>query len=251
MSIKIRPYNLGSKGAQALQDALTELVGRQVWMTKRDAALARHKVINWGSTEPCRGVKVLNSPDEVAVCINKLHYMQALTPQLENLIPLWATSKATAEKWIREGFKVYCRTLLSSKEGKGIVVASTVDELVNAPLYTCQFKHAREYRVHIVNGKVIKLVQKRKRNGSNANPLIRSNNDWVFSVNLGGTEREHVVVRETSLRVFSALGIDFGALDVLYSVKQNRAIVLECNTAPGVDNATAKVYAEAFLKEFR
>jgi hypothetical protein len=42
--------------------------------------------------------------------------------------------------------------------------------------------------------------------------------------------------------------LDFGAVDVIYNAKTNRAYVLEVNTAPGLEGQTLEDYAKHFLK---
>jgi len=247
VAIKIRPYNFGSKGARLLRDCLSELVGRKVWMSDDNNFLRRHTVINWGDGADVRGLRIINNAAAVSRAVNKLLCFRALPP---NMIPEWTDVRHIAEQWTRNGDKVYCRTRVASQEGIGIVIANTPQEVVNAPLYTKRFKHTREYRVHIAFGNVIQVVQKRKRNGAtNANPLIRANDDWVFARHLTGPQVEIDRVKAVALQAVTTLGLDFGACDVLYSNRQQRAVVLECNTAPGLDRTSASLYAQAIYNE--
>ncbi len=41
-------------------------------------------------------------------------------------------------------------------------------------------------------------------------------------------------------------GLDFGAVDIIWNDKQQRAYVLEVNTAPGLEGKTLEAYAKAF-----
>ena len=43
-----------------------------------------------------------------------------------------------------------------------------------------------------------------------------------------------------------ALGLDFGAVDVVYNVKEQKAYVLEVNSAPGLSGTTLDKYVEVF-----
>lgn len=251
MAIKIRPYKLGSRGARLFREALQNLIGHKVWMTRNNRYLRRHNVINWGSNSEIEGMRIVNLPYAILHAVNKGTFFREVPA---DIVPEWTTNKEAAKEWARQGHKVYCRTLLSSSEGRGIVVAETPEQVVNAPLYTKRFKHAREYRVHVAFGKVIQVVQKKKRNGvENANPLIRSNRGWVFARNLDQPEDsvEVTKVKEVAIRAINSLGLDFGALDILYSKRQEKAVVLECNTAPGLDKTTASIYARAIAQEVR
>jgi D-alanine-D-alanine ligase-like ATP-grasp enzyme len=44
------------------------------------------------------------------------------------------------------------------------------------------------------------------------------------------------------------LGLDFGAVDIIYNEKNNRWVVLEVNTAPGLSGETLNRYVE-MIKE--
>jgi len=43
-----------------------------------------------------------------------------------------------------------------------------------------------------------------------------------------------------------ALGLDFGAVDIVYNENDNKAYVLEINTAPGLSGTTLEKYVEVF-----
>ena len=89
-------------------------------------------------------------------------------------------------------------------------------------LYVKYIKKKAEYRIHVFNGKIIDIQQKRKRHEAiEINFQIRShNNGWV-------------------------LGLDFGAVDIIWNEKQQQGYVLEVNTAPGLEGETIINYANA------
>lgn len=82
--------------------------------------------------------------------------------------PEYTFDRGTANSWVSDGHVVFARTLTRASEGKGIVVAETVDQLVNAPVYTKYMKKKREFRVHIFKDKIVQVVEKRKRSGWDA-----------------------------------------------------------------------------------
>ena len=56
-------------------------------------------------------------------------------------------------------------------------------------------------------------------------------------------------VRDTiAVNAVKALGLDFGAVDIIYNEKENQYYVLEVNTAPGLEGTTLIKYAERFSK---
>lgn len=244
MIIAIRPYKMSSVSAARLKDKLKMLLNNKemVVLSSKDHFNPNTFVINWGQVPQIIHKTQLNSYIGLALDKRRTFYEleKAKVP-----IPEWSQNKAMALSWVREGCTVYCRTLVAAKEGKGIVIAETPEEVVDAPLYTKRFPDGREYRVHIVNNNVIQIVQKKARNGHDANPLIRSNSAWVFARNI---DPAPPAVSSAAASACLALGLDFGAVDVLWSVKNQQPCVLEVNTAPGLDNTSALLYAQAFIE---
>lgn len=212
----------------------------------------RHTIINWGNSTVYdqRLAKLWNKPEAVAIASNKLrafHHMWTANPAIN--LPPWCTSRQGAIEFIADRQKVVCRTKLNSHSGRGIVIATTEEELVEAGLYTAYIKKKAEYRVHVAFGKVIDLQQKRKRRDfdGDANPLVRNHaNGWVYC-------RENIVapadLETQGLLAVAALGLDFGAVDIIYNEHFNKCYVLEVNTAPGIEGTTVDKYAEAFMEK--
>ena len=150
-----------------------------------------------------------------------------------------------AQDWITEDTIVYGRAKINSHSGKGIQVF-TIDDRFNPdlPLYTKGIMKAHEYRVHVAFGNVIDVTKKRKRDGATTGDYIRNiDNGWVYC-------REDIIIPYLivieSLKAIEALGLHFGAVDVLYRERENKAWVLEVNTAPGLEGTTLNKYVEAF-----
>lgn len=239
----VYPYKKGSKSAKALAKSL----GVKVLTRPKKS---RKGMINWGaSLAPELKHGDLNDPWYVEIAANKLHCFNEFK---DNDIPCpdFTTDIEVAKTWIADGYTVVCRKLLRSHSGKGIVIAKTMDELVNAPLYVKYFPKSYEFRVHVFNGKVIDYVQKKKKDGlteeQGYNKYIRSHkNGWVFC-------REGILERETiktlAVNAVKALGLDFGAVDIVMT-SRGTAKVLEVNTAPALEGTTLKKYSEA-IKEY-
>ena len=56
-------------------------------------------------------------------------------------------------------------------------------------------------------------------------------------------------VEEVALKAFKAFSLHFGAVDVIWTENTKKALVLEINTAPGLEGQTVVSYAEA-IKEY-
>jgi len=118
--------------------------------------------------------------------------------------------------------------------------------IVEAPMYTKYVKKQDEYRVHVFDGEVIDVQQKKKRQlvpNEDVNYQIRNSaNGWVYC-------RDAVVVpdcvRTAAVAACAALGLDFGAADVGYNCAGQSAVVYEVNTAPGLEGTTLERYNRA------
>lgn len=90
-----------------------------------------------------------------------------------------------------------------------------------------------EYRVHIINGKVIKLVEKTGGFG-----VIRNHRfGWYFGT---PTVNQLDHVRNAAKEAVKRLGLDIGAADVM--ADEHRAFVLEVNTAPSLNDSSLATY---------
>jgi len=118
--------------------------------------------------------------------------------------------------------------------------------LVAAPLYTQYVKKQKEFRVHVVFNEVVDIQEKRKRRTDNPdNPReFRVRNlqtGWVYCREQIDEPRE---LRDLACRAIAALGLDFGAVDVIWNKKQDKCFVLEVNTACGLEGTTLANYSQ-------
>lgn len=163
-------------------------------------------------------------------------------------IPPVTTIKAVAIEWANAGKVVVCRTKLNGHSGAGIIVAAREEDVVDAPLYTQYIKKKYEYRVHVAFGEVIDIQAKRKRTefeGEVDYAIRNHERGWVYC-------RENIVeptgLREQAIQAILTLGLDFGAVDIIYNEHQNKCYVLEVNTAPGLEGTTVEKYTNAFAE---
>ena len=205
-----------------------------------------------GSVLVDRVDRVLNPFDRVGIAGNKLLTFETLKDVDGIRIPTFTTDRSVAESWLRDGIDVVCRTQLRGHSGAGIVLCNKDNStLVDAPLYVQYVKKQSEFRVHVAFGEVIDVQEKRKRSDLpeefNANFQIRNHQTgWVYC-------RENITeptgLRELAQRVVQQMGLDFGAVDIIYNAKRNEVYCLEVNCAPGLEGRTIEIYTEAFLKE--
>lgn len=238
------PYKLGSESARKLAERLQ---CKRISGNKRVRSFS--KIINWGSSNTVeisaqRSLKIVNNPAAVAIAKNKLKTMNALAAS--GVVPAFTTDRSVAAGWLTSGActVVYCRTVLDGHSGRGIVTATSVGALVSAPLYVQGISKAHEFRVHVGSGEVIDFAKKRRREGGDYNDLIKNlDNGWVFCRD-GITLPSKVVA--AAIKAVKTLGLDFGAVDVIYRERENTAWVLEVNTAPGLEGTTLERYTNYF-----
>lgn len=235
--VYIWSYSNASRSSRALADALGIRRLRHTGSTARPRV-----VINWG-----RGIehdRMVNAPGAVDTAINKLATFRACQPYGVS-IPEWTTSKEVANSWLGRT-RVVCRATLTGHEGRGITIHE-IGPLPDVPLYVKYIPKKKEFRVHVCNNKVFDIQQKVLRRGtSNPSFEIRNTaNGFIF-------QRQGIVVPSSvereALAAVRALGLDFGAVDVIWNETQDKSYVLEVNTAPGLEGTSVVNYARV-IKE--
>ena len=255
----IVPYILGSNSAKLLKQYLGGHLPIPVLTVSKKSLKYQPRwtdyVINWGCSKEWHWI---NNTQKIGhtKCVNKLTFFQTIQQwnnehaELQVNIPEWTTDKQVAKDWNKDYF---ARTILNGHSGAGIVAHLAGVDAINAPLYVQYKKKRHEYRVHFFKNKdgsyqVIDVTQKKKRKGAeNLDTKIRNHkNGWVYA-------REGIVeptdLREQAIRTAHAVGLDFGAVDLIWNEKENKSYVLEVNSAPGLVGTTLEQYCQAFLKD--
>ena len=245
--VAIAPYKRGSRSAKILRASLTQALGRNVLFINPDrVALCKPTriVINWGSSAVSdTQARVLNNPIAVGAAANKLATLEYF--QIDGVAhPEFALDIETARDWIDRGFYVVCRQLLTAHSGRGIVVARQHSELIDAPLYTKYIRKKKEFRVHVFNDQVIDIQEKRRSSAvDDHHPYVRNHsNGYVFC---RGDIVEPDDLRGLATSAVRSLGLDFGAVDIVWNEYQNKCFALEVNTACGLEGSTVDKYVQA------
>lgn len=224
------PNNMKSRGAKALAETLSHQLGYKVYRVAAHRVRNRKAFVLHGGTDKLTQLKSFNS-NEVDCPEN-------------------TTDINIARAWIGDGSSVMCRRLLRASEGRGIVVAETVDQLVNAPLYTKYVPKKEEYRVHVFDGEVIGVQQKKKRRGfeDERNTKIRNlANGYVFCHSIpSGIPDGLEALALNSARMVSS---DFAGVDLIYNEHQQQLYVIEVNSAPGISGSNVDSYVQHILGE--
>lgn len=250
-------WNEGSEGGKALAGALG--IKRLKHEGSKFKGGGHKTVINWGSSklpdevEKCR---VLNQSSRISICTNKLWFFEYIddynfndggAPDVE--IPEWTIDSEEVLGWVADGHVVCARTVLNGHSAQGLVLIEKPEDFVKAPLYTLYVPKKHEFRVHVVAGKVIDVQRKAKKNDAEkVDWRIRNLANGFIYAREGFSVPDSV--RSQALSAIAAVGLDFGAVDIIWNEKHDKAYVLEINTAPGLMGTTLELYAEAFKENF-
>lgn len=244
----IYPYKFGSSSAKVLARSLGTVRVRDIGRYRRKA---NDIVINWGNTMlPTWGASNLNKEEAVAKSVDKKVALAIMKEAGVRTVEFTEDSDIV-QTWLNEGDKVYARTMTRASSGRGIHIISQGGRIPRASLYTRGIDSPTEYRVHVFNGEVIDYTKKIPMEGSNltvdAQNIKSHGNGWTFARNVDRRES----VEQEAIKAVSALGLDFGAVDIIINPKdKNRPYVLEVNTACGMedDGRTVQSYVNAITK---
>ena len=246
----IYAYNQHSEGAKALAAALG--VKRIKPEGSKFKGNENKIVINWGASalpEEVEKCVVINGPEAVKRASNKLTFFTNAEGKVQ--IPDFTTDKAVARSWSEDGKTVVARTKLNGHSGDGIYILEDLtafDKLNHNPfkIYVKYIPKKEEYRVHVVNGKVIDIRRKAVRADFEGKPdwKVRNHQNGFIFAKDGFVAPDEVM--EQSVLATAAIGLDFGAVDVIWNNFYNKAYVLEINTAPGIEGSSVDNYKAAF-----
>lgn len=235
-----------------MKDALNA-AGVRCVLSDRNVFRPRHLVINWGASSDVApaSLRVCNKPAALAVARNKLATFRKLSEAAVR-IPLFWTSMDDVVR-TRSDSIILERHTLTGESGAGIVVKRAGESLSPAPLYVEYLRKNTEYRVHVFNGKAIATQQKRRESDaeqSRDEALLRNrDNGWVFCVQ-GIDISRSTAAGEIAVRAVAAVGLHFGAVDIVWASRDDLRYVLEINTKPGLSSPTVlSAYVQA-IKEY-
>lgn len=268
--------NTGVHSGRALRKMLADLYGERVrgGYPKRFASVLKGGenpkiVINLGVTDdlPYEG-ELLNTQDMVRAASNKKKARQVFAEQGVPAPELFLKPSEVS----KDDLPVVGRTSYH-KKGEGFWFCKTLTEVKRAAKegathFLEYVPNTREYRVHtFIKAKYREEEERKPENyvsikisekvwqGDIApdkdEPQKNHEFGWTFLGPQNRREEELDVVRHAAKQAIAALGLDFGAVDVMYRVRAKQPYVLEVNSTPSLsdENATTcEVYANRILK---
>jgi hypothetical protein len=113
--------------------------------------------------------------------------------------------------------------------------------------YTGVIPKAKEYRVHVFDGKAVRSGTKMKQTGETSDEQPIWNLDHGFQIRY-----EHPApdgAKKEAKAAVEACGLDFAAVDVLESAVDGRFYVLELNCRPGLHGNTITKYVTKIMEK--
>lgn len=256
------------RASNTARELARRLNGRRLYASPnhRLRSTAGSLCINYGTSHSPNfglGTKsiILNSPEAVSKAISKrlshAAFKASGTPTLE-----FTGSRDDATAWVQAGCSVLCRRDGLSG-GQGITfVSKGAQSVPEADFYTKYFPKTHEYRAHVFKGRMIDLTQKRLQNGTTESKdrspiekIVRSlENGWIHAHGIDVSSELRASIEKVAVAAVAALGLDFGAVDILYvdrkvrSKRPSELAVCEVNTAPGLANETTIAAYVASIK---
>ena len=200
-------------------------------------------LIRYGSTEPAPEPKrVINSTEAIARAVDKRGSLVAflehgvLAPRPEDFP---SALPAIGRKKRHERGSGFWLCLQEADARHALEVG--------ADYFIPYIPTRGEYRVHVIDGIVPFMQQKERRPDAKHRlyPWLRNDRTGWRLVRCPEIPR----VCEPAIRAVEALGLDFGAVDVLRS-DNDELYVLEVNTAPGLRRTQLEDWAETFKRRF-
>jgi glutathione synthase/RimK-type ligase-like ATP-grasp enzyme len=214
-----------------------------------------HLVINWGASPKRWNVKgfgftIWNNPNAVAQCVNKTKFFSLCNSYGSEAprIPEWTTTASVAKEWLTKGSCVIGRKLVEGMGGDGIVIMEKTIDFEECRLYTKYVPKKLEFRLYMVGTKIVDVCRKaRNLDETPANWKIRSRANGFIFVHYDEADLPADVIKQVQ-KAMQITGLDFGGIDVIYNETQEKAYVLEVNTAPWLSESIAQKMAEEMVK---
>lgn len=238
-----KKYKGGTSSANQLAKELgIKCVGKSTQLSDSSKPI----LINWGLSHPqSYPAQLINVPLFVGIAANKLLAYQKMAVSCPDLLIPWWTSLES----INYTGRIVARTKLTGSCGEGIVTFKMSDDIKpEAKLYTKYIKNRIEFRVHVgFIGDEFDYSMQRKRRLTTEELEARgiydrdlrirnTNNGYIYSTNLDIDDELECKIAWAAQRAMDSLDLDFGAVDIIYDTKNKSILVLEVNTAPGINS---------------
>ena len=216
---------------------------------------------NSSSTRARSSGNVLNSQTFIKTCANKREMVTRIMKDSRKSIPSTEFISLSRRLPTNDDFPFLVRETLTGGGSKGIVLFQEFEDFLDAlgkgiikygSYWSPYIVFSEEYRVHVLGGRIGKIFRKE------LNDAEKVENIYIRNIDNSHFYRLKVEKTPKSVRGIVKNFHDFykgnfrgeayfTALDIGICAKDGKAIFIEANTAPGLNEATADVYAKFII----
>lgn len=239
--------------ARRLRDSLQNLTEGEIKILvtsnnnkviKKDSLIIRYG----NSNNVIVGETIANSSEFISLCSNKLIFSELLN-----------SNGILSPKYFRRSkpkkYPIIIRTTMNSMGARGIYVIEDEQEfkdMWSPRFWWTKFYHTNfEIRAHVFlheNGNIT-IPRIFRKSGMDSSRPIRNNTDYRFLLKRVSRYKKAMPVIQAVAILMKRRGGKFFALDMGYSPKNKTYVVFEANSAPGLNENTADIYANFLYNE--
>lgn len=205
-------------------------------------------LIRWGNSQnpemEDQYDRVINNSEAISNATNKLLSLEMMSNAGLN-VPAW--SEDPEELLENYGYPILGRKLRHARGNDIQLILQRRDMRRSRDFYTVYIPTNREYRVHVVGDKVVRVQAKYL-------DFPEQKKAWIRNYESGYRFRNprlrmHSRRLQEAISAVSALSLDFGAVDLIIG-DDNETYILEVNTAPSCSPLTGAAYANGIANLF-
>ncbi len=198
-------------------------------LNEDDATVA----IRYGSTRDSSAMLVINSAEAVRLSSHKANAIARLR---ENGLPVPNFSRDPGDL----AYPILCRKFYHTR-GNDVLLATGPEDtptLQQCDYYLEFLTKESEYRLHVINNRVVSSSV--KADGNRDAICWNYKTGWRFKL-IKSDDPVLASLKKLAIKSVASLGLDFGAVDII--IAGGSPYVLEVNTAPGLIERRAEIYA--------
>ena len=195
-------------------ERLASLIGATYLPAERFDYTDFDVVINYGSSTGGQFKKVINRPEAVKICVNKISTLKRVVNGVE-----WTKDVDVAKDWLKKDGAVVARATETGSRSDGTMIAMNLEGFKECPakFWTRYFDHVHEVRVNVYKGKILSVYEK----------LTDEKDEFYFQyMNVEGAHHQVDAMIDS---ISKNIGIDLYGMDVLVN-KKGEARLLEINS---------------------
>lgn len=201
---------------------------------------ATDDLVRWGNAVPLAKRTLLQQPEAISRASDKLVALRVMK-EAGVRVPEFAMLPANGVWLSRKRHGFGGMDIIPLQDGQSLHPRGITGE---PEFYTKYIVNRREYRIHVFQGECIRVQ------GKYLDHPEQHTNQYVKNYAQGfrfRTPRNELKGDryEQAKKAVEALGLDFGAVDVVIGEEDGLCYVLEVNTAPRCSPKTARAYCEA------